>query len=206
MMRKRVIVSLMSILVVAMLMGGGSFAYFSDTETSTSNTIQAAVWDFTENPIDPPEFPLLIENAKPCEEYQAIVAVNSLVSHELPIWLRVTNIVTDDGINSEPEEAAGGVGVYDIDNRISFDLGLDTDLDGQVDEVLIAFERNIKLGDVEGYYIPLGAWGDHQTINVHLSFHLQSDTPNQYQGDRCTFDYEFFSTSGPAPSPQFELP
>jgi predicted ribosomally synthesized peptide with SipW-like signal peptide len=205
-MRKRVIVSLMTIVVLALLVGGGSFAYFSDTETSTGNTIQAAVWDFTEDPIDPPGFPLVIEDAKPCEEYHAIVAVNSLVSHELPIWLRITNIVTDDGINSEPEEAAGGVGVHNIENWIDFDVGLDIDFDGQVDVVLIAFEDDVKLGQVEGYYIPRGVWGDHQTINVHLSFHLQSDTPNLYQGDRCTFDYEFFSTSGPPPEPKFPLP
>jgi predicted ribosomally synthesized peptide with SipW-like signal peptide len=47
---KKVLFSVMSLMVVVGLVGGGAFAYFSDTETSTANTFTAGSLDLAMNP------------------------------------------------------------------------------------------------------------------------------------------------------------
>lgn len=64
-MKKKVVLSLMGILVVASVIGGGAFAAFLDPETSTGNTFTAGTLDLKTNDADGVTQTLYATNMKP---------------------------------------------------------------------------------------------------------------------------------------------
>lgn len=201
-MKKRILLSVTAIALVLGLVLGGTFAYFSDKEVSTGNTLTAGIVDLEIGGIS--ELPVSLEDMKPCDwEYVPVRLKKGPGSNDGPAYMHIKNVRTNDG--DRPESETGPVGRHDIDNWITVDLIIDTNgnqaYDEGVDEVIIPADAHIKLGDLECIWIPLG-WVD-APLDFLLSFHLQAETDNRYQGDQCTFDIEFLMTdhNSPAPTP-----
>ena len=114
---KRLLISLLTILVVAGLVGGGAFAYFSDTETSTTNTFTAGTLDLkvdidqtgNENYVDDPNvnFSTIVSNAasnlKPGDSQTFNIGIQNAGSIAGIPTIKLIGIVNDENGLIEPE-------------------------------------------------------------------------------------------------------
>jgi spore coat-associated protein N len=184
---KAILMSLMVVALVGGLVGGGMFAYFSDTETSTGNTFTAGTIDISINPETQ-----IISNGtqqefKPCEWGYLTITVTNDGQNPADVWKKIDGITGEQGTQSEPEEEAeqGGIILPTVD-----DFEFDLTVDGQV---IISEENAVPLADVVGKYIYLGELAPGASIVVEQSFHLlDTGVPqNGLQGDIAIIDETF---------------
>lgn len=171
-----------SVLVIglaASVAGAGTFAQFSDTETSASNTIQAGTLDLT------PDGPAAIldssvaSNMAPGSLAASSLDVTNDGSIDGDLDLKVKNVANNEGNNPESETDTSSPG----------DLG---------DEVFVAVsvDGTVALNDtannLDGSFAndvaTLAANGG--TSTVELQAYLPSTAGNDVQGDEVTFDLE----------------
>lgn len=232
-MNKRIVLSSLSLISSVALVAGATFAFFSDTETSSGNTFTAGTLDLKVNDHDVVGT-LVTLTAKPSEDTQPeIIELKNIGTNGGIADLHFTNVVNTGGTNTEPECIAENgswtspngpcvspIAVADdVSTQIGVDIGYDLDGNGTVeeDEYLIWTDGGAS-GDIEPGEL---AWGDnldpHNIVatldelnsesfdlgylvgagpgagprTLILSFHLDGDTGNQYQGDVSTFDIKF---------------
>lgn len=197
-MTRKIITSLLVITVAATLIGLGTFAYFSDIETSRGNTFTAGTLDLLVNGKNDPEVGTTVTLGNMCPSQHAWVPVD------------LTNDGSQDGIadihyasvvdseptsDTEPETEAEKVGgdKYDISNWIVVDIWYDANNNGVVDggEVIVPESWDVRLSKIISNNYDLGLLKAKETRKVYLSFHLHRDTPNEYQGDMSTFVIDF---------------
>jgi len=205
-MNKKILISLSVIGAVAAIAIGGTVAYFSDTETSTGNTFTAGTIDLAvndQNPLDSAVF--TVEDVKPCEETEPVrVTLSNVGTNDGIVDLHILPGVHSEGIDSEPEcEAECGPGFWkdneckrgwgacdalneNICKRIEYDFCYDSNDNGECDEE-----------DIHGYLEPCqNIWlgrllAGENTRYLWISYHLDENAGNKFQGDTCTFDIEF---------------
>ena len=197
---KKILVSLSIIGVVAAIAIGGTIAYFSDVETSTGNTISAGTIDLVVNNKNPFDAAVVtLYGVKPSEELPLIVVrLRNIGTNEGIADLHIVSGVSDEGIDSESEcEAEGKVWNEEdricegeeilhenICEKIIYDYCYDSHRDWKCDD-------KDSQGIIEpSQDVDLGVLGP-GTRYLWLSFHLDEETGNEYQGDTCTFDIEF---------------
>jgi len=203
MISKKVLASIVIIGLLAFAMGWGTYSYFSDTETSRDNYFVAGTMDLELSVGEDYKNPwsgaiVALEDMKPCEWEYKEVWLHNVGDNPGSLWMHIFNVRGDDYINTDAEREAGGIGVYDIYNWITFDLKI---LE-PAEKTIIHPDDHIKLGDIRCIWIPLGDMAPSQVIRIQLSFHLQEETDNRYQGDRCLFDMEFLLNQVGAPPPK----
>ena len=208
---KRIIFSLMTLVAVLTVSGAGSFAYFSDTETSTGNTFTAGtldlkVWEPDSSWVDDPNVPVLISagyldseigdiinNLEPGGEGTFIVPIRNDGSVDGEAKLQFTNLVDyENGVN-EPECVAEG-GSWSGET-CSIDLG-DGELSQYLDVVVYygveEKARGTLLALVAGGVIELGDLTANTEENVVMVFSIDYETVgNDIQGDSVSFDITF---------------
>jgi spore coat-associated protein N len=200
---KKIMMSLFTIAIVGALIGGGTFAYFSDTETSTGNTFQSGTIDFEMDNGEGVPVQITLEDMKPCDWAYYGIRLHNLGTNDGPLYLHFDVTEHYDVAASEPEterEAElGGAPIDDIENHITVDLTL-VDEDGN-EYVIIARDDDIKLGWLDCKWIPLGWFGGEFCTYKYLllSFHLQADTGNEYQGDGVQFTINAYMTDHNSP-------
>jgi len=215
---KALLMSLVAVALVGGLAGGGLFAYFSDTETSTGNTFTAGTIDITlEGDIGEAVHASIPQDFKPCETGYLIFTITNVGENPADLWKLIYGVVDDGGILSEPEEVAeAGCPVDDISSVVLFDLWIENDTNpddhdfnpDQGDVMLIPESEGLTVGDVADHYIYLGVLDPTESMTIVQSFHLAGDAGNEYQGDTFTFNEDFYAqqvVGGVAP-PQPELP
>ncbi len=206
--------SLMLIALVASVAAGGTLAFFSDTEKAQGLFASGTI-DIEVNDQNPWSESVAFKDMKPCDwEYQKFT-IRNVGTNEGPVYLHLNVTGNGDALNavgapivSEPECVAengtwtnpngpceGRTEISDIQNHITIDLTID-------DSVMISPDDHVKLGDLHCHYIPLGWLGTSDPIEVELSFHLQAETGNAYQGDMVSFEIEFYMTDHNAPPPE----
>jgi len=194
-MNKKILASLIIIGILGFALGWGTYSWFSDTEKSTGNMFTAGTIDLVVNDENPLQSALvMLEDMKPCEEKNVTIKLHNNGTNPGDAWMRIINVKGDDGINTEPEEEAGGVGVFDIYNWIVIDVYID-------DKVIIHPADGITLGDIRRIWLYLGNLEPCTEYNLTISFHLKAETSNKYQGDKCTFDIVFLLNQKGAPDP-----
>jgi predicted ribosomally synthesized peptide with SipW-like signal peptide len=129
----KIMISLMTIALVGILIGGGVYAYFSDVETSTDNTFTAGTLNLEVGVNDPTTANITVSNLKPTDTGNAAnwLTVNSgSISGNLTI--AISAITNDENTLTEPEidagdntPAAGELGTY-----LKVAVWLDMDKDG----------------------------------------------------------------------------
>ena len=219
---KALLISLVAVTLVGGLVGGGLFAYFSDTETSTGNTFTAGTIDIDlAGDIGMAVHGSINEDFKPCQTGYLIFQIENVGQNPADVWKLIKNIDDTGGILSEPEEREeegvnyDGDGVADdpiddISTQIKFDLWIDNDADptdhdfdagvdgiwGTADDgdtLLIHEDDGWTVATVANNYIYLGVLEPGETMNVVQSFHLSGDAGNVYQGDECEFDEDYYA-------------
>ena len=228
---KKIIFSLMAILLAVGLVGAGAFAQFFDVETSEGNVFTAGTIDIEVNEENPLESVLVeLEDMKPCEYEEVFVRVTNVGTNPLNLWKHVGEIECDTGLlaypvgapvcSSEPEyEAEGGPDAWSpIDNIcdwILVDMWIDVNdngvFDDGIDMMILPIEIGVPLSGIECDWVPicyeevyiLPPLGPGETIVIVQSYHLHPDAGNEYQGDCCTFTITYYAEQlgGPGPSP-----
>ena len=70
---KKIIGLTIAVLLIIGLVGGGTFAYFSDTETSTGNTLTAGTLNLQVGAADPVTDKVTLANIKPTDSGNAAI-------------------------------------------------------------------------------------------------------------------------------------
>jgi len=212
-MNTKILASLIVIGLVASTIGLGTYAYFSDIETSTGNTFTAGTIDIAIDEQNPWVGRYSLEDMKPSTWKYIEFDIKNVGGNPVVLWKHLRVMGTDTGKVTEPECTDQG-GLYaspegpcawnnpdknDIDTKIDYDLIVG-------DKIIFAPEEHIKISDINSMWMPLGTLAQGDTIHVKQSYHLESDAGNEYQGDVMTFDIEIYGEQllGPGPSESTE--
>jgi predicted ribosomally synthesized peptide with SipW-like signal peptide len=186
--RRTIGLSLLVIGMVFAMLGFGSWAVFNDTE-SGSATVGAGTLDLE---LDAGAVvPGTVGDLKPSEwHYLGPFLLENVGDNPGVLDLHFMNIVDSGGDSTEPEEEAEYPGpIDDISNWIDVDWCVDDDTNGECNCTGAVVG---KLGDIESMVIDLDTTlvAD-QEVELWLSFHLEREAGNEYQGDYTEFDIEF---------------
>lgn len=197
MLNRKILTSLLVIAVVAVMVGMGTFAYFSDSETSTGNTFTAGTLDLQVNGRDDSNVGTLVTiEAKPSQrKVVGPIKVHNKGTNSGVLDLHFNNVVDLENGIVEPEQdyytANNITERNDISNALFVDLMVDYDGDDVIDETLIP-DFVVTLGALKSRTLdfpkpipPSNTW------YIYLSFHLCSNVGNWGQSDKTTFDIEF---------------
>jgi spore coat-associated protein N len=215
---KKILGLTIAIVLIIGLVAGGTWAYFSDTETSSGNTFTAGTIDIAVNGENPwqGEGYFTIGDMKPCDAVYIDFTINNVGENEVDVWKHLDideEYLEKGGVMTEPEcEAEGGdwdfanqvcVGNTAIDDIASF-INYDLIVDG---EVIIDLEDDIQITDIDCFWIYLGKIEPGEDMEVTQSYHLDETTGNEYQGDSMRFLIELFAQQirGCPPPPGTEL-
>jgi len=194
---KKILTSVFMIGLLAFGLGWGTYSYFSDTETSTGNVFTAGTIDITVTG----EGYTWSEGAKladmkPCDTKVFTFVINNVESNPVHVWKRITNIVCGQGEQTEPEteeETAFGVR-YWLPPYILYDMRIPSV------KWIIHPDQQIRVDNINGFWIYLGTIPGHGTMTVEQSYHLSSwkdaaelEVTNWAQGDTMTFDIELYA-------------
>ena len=208
---KGVLVSVLCIGLVAMLAGAGTLAYFSDTETSTGNTFTAGTLnlkystDGGETWQDGTNAYFTFSNVAPGDPVLPTKTMTFTLKNDGTIdaeSLKVTWAVTDDEPtdDTEPEEDAEtniGKDIYDISNKTTVVIYYaGTNVTDAVDNAVGDDKAPLYLSELNGktYDFEDGAgvvFAAGVTKNLVMTLTLESNTDNEYQGDRSTVNMTF---------------
>jgi predicted ribosomally synthesized peptide with SipW-like signal peptide len=209
----KILVSVLALALVGALAGGGLFAYFSDTETSTGNTFVAGTIDISlTGDIGSPVHHTFVD-FKPCETGYLIFEITNDGVNPADVWKLIHNVI---GTNSIPS-GNGDPLVNNIETVILFGMWIEGgDVWGPSptdyhtfdpdDTMLLDEALGLHVDDVAGSYMYLGTLAPGETISIVQTFHMEGDTGNWAQGDQMEFDEEYLAQQTTAPSPAPELP
>ena len=201
---KRILISLMSIALVGALVGGGIYAYFSDTETSTGNTFTAGTLDLevdNENPWT--STAVTASNMEPgVATIPVDISCENIGTLTGDLYMRITG-VTDTGgtetyacgapisgnVTSEPECAAE----IALGNRVDA-ISAQITLSCEVDASPVGGLNGVLLSAVPGTWtlIQDDLAGSGGTITLSIGGTLGIGATNEYQGDVSTFTIELY--------------
>lgn len=207
--------SVVVILVVSLFAGAGTFAYFTDTETSTGNTFTASsaspdlILQWPVPPYNIPEntyddetgkpLPTLFDSIgdiKPGDSGETIVHVNNYGDMDSTLYFKITDVENNENGCIEPEQEAGDdpsnstgeLGEHLLITVLYGDEGWSRDryYKAIIDETLNSLEDNPQeLGELV-YEDEIRNGKD-----IIIQWTLPVSTTSMVQTDKVTFDIEF---------------
>lgn len=199
---KRLAQSLFIITVLALATLRLSSAFFSDTETSSGNLLQAGKIDLLINDTNNPETVVDLQDLKPGDE-RIVPKIIEVDDNDAWVWMHLVSYASSQGISTEPEneEEANvwGGPKHDIENYIYYDLGFEG-----ADPQIISLANQVRFPDAFSCWIPLGEIEGGVPYTLNQSFHFDADVTNWAQGDELSFIEEFYavqSRNNPNPVP-----
>lgn len=216
--RKRLLLIVVMIGIATMLIGAGTYAYFSATVSTetinfTAGTIDLQVDDNPNWGTDTSSFNSTLQDLKPCMKEWINISVNNTGTNPMYVFLNVCNITSGGGLHPESEKGEDPDNTINmIEKVILFDLyenstAIIEDDDGYV----INHTPTIGVGgppdqdwatkSVGCKYIALNLsvadeyyeWQPGEVHAVNMSFMLACNTTNWAQGDYMTFNVTLFA-------------
>jgi len=196
-MNKKILASIFVIGMLALAMGWGTYSFFSDTEKSTGNVFTAGTIDIAVDGQNPwtNTYSAELSDVKPSENRWIEFVITNVGGNPVKVWKRITNIVCAQGIQTEPEiEEEAGTPRYWLPPYILYDL--------KIPGVrwIVTQEQQIRVDNINGFWIYLGEIPKDGSMTVEQSYHLSSwkdapelDVTNWAQGDTMTFDIELYA-------------
>jgi len=211
---KKILGLTVAALLVMGLVGGGTWAYFTDVETSTGNVFYAGTLDLNVAGEDDPDVtPTLIglnlTNMKPGDEQIATITLSNIGTLEGNAKIKFTSVVgTSEGTKPEPEtsdELESGsyvieeIAVLDVDNpqlyvKVEVTWGAAPVSLGT--ESLTDNNDYFDIAELEDVSITLGDLGSTagtpKDLVIKLTLDTADETGNVFQGDKVAFDLAFY--------------
>ncbi|MFC1965528.1 TasA family protein [Chloroflexota bacterium] len=175
-------------LMVMGLIGGGTWAYFSDPESTTGNVLAAGTLDLEVDSQNPwTTASISITNIAPGDTTaNTTINLENVGNLAGDVYVRINSFTDAGGDNPEPEQDAESEGATDnISTQLLVNASWDgitpvTNLDGSTIDYVD--------GTWSGNYGSLAASG---TTTLEINTSCNSTAGNIYQGDNCTFTIEF---------------
>ncbi len=223
---KRIAISVLTITVVALVGFAVTRAFFSDTETSTGNTITAGSIDISVDDENPwiAQFPDEITDMKPSYVRWTRHVVKNVGTNPVKLWKHIKDVETSENQISEseqdwydqhPDELDSGE-KNNIDEFIEYDMyiGGTVEGDGVTPEnnwfgghnvngqVIIDEDDGITVADINSLFVYLGEVAPGDEIVVWQSYHMKDETGNWAQTDTLSYTIEFYAeqVNGTGPS------
>src|SRR3990172_5260072 len=178
---KRILVSLLTIAIVAVVGFAVTRAFFSDTETSSGNTITAGTIDISVDNQNPwsVQQPGTIADMKPSYVRWTRHEVKNVGTNPLKLWKHIKNVTTDNNGWSQ-SECSNANGTWtapnlcdepdstdNIDEFIEYDMYIGGTVNGSSDNnwlggtnsggtVVIDEDDGITVADIESVFVFLG--------------------------------------------------
>lgn len=192
---RKILLSLITIVVVSAAVVKGTQALFSDTETSTGNTFAAGTLDLNleGNDIDVAIFN--VTDAKPGDSGADVWTVDNVGTINGYLDLHSLTLTDDDNSCNEPEglvDGSCGAGEGELSANMTVNLFIDVNGDGIFD--VVDGDTTIYGGALSGIAsdydqdIPLDA-GD--TKYISLAWEISALTDNAIQSDSTQLDTTF---------------
>lgn len=189
----KIFASLLVIGAVLGIAGAGTWAIFTDDEQSTGNTFTTGTIDISVDGQNPWTKSYQVTSTegcgtgqtkttklKPCYIGYIEFPVKNVGDNPANVFLSLDNVVDSNVVISEPEHEEDPTDQEnDISNHISIDLNgkwLDETLNG-----------------IQGDKLYLGHFQPDEEKKVSISFHLDINAGNEYQGDQSTFDINLYA-------------
>lgn len=190
----RMLTSILTITVVLGFAVHGIWAYnFGGVDSIDTNT--GNVIDIMVNGQNPWSENYAIGPADPGYTGRINLTIRNIGNSPADLYLKLYNVTDSDVIRSEPEDKAEELigEKHDISKRIrvGIDNGLDLD------------DKGI-LKDIAGQSINIGKIDIDDTVHMSITFHLEEDAGNEYQGDQSKFDISL-SAIASEPSDKTEM-
>jgi len=196
---KKILGLTVAALLVMGLVGGGTWAYFTDVETSTGNTFTAGTLDLevdSENPWTSTgvTVPAMAPGAAAVPVDITCENVGTLTGD---LYMKITNVTDTGGTINEPECVAEGGTWTSPDGPCTGNTAVDgistqITLSCKVDTVAVAALDSVLLSAVPGTWTEIEADLAPGSITLSLGGSLGSGATNEYQGDVSTFDIELY--------------
>jgi spore coat-associated protein N len=193
---KKILIALMSIIITIGLVGLGTYAVFSDEDTSEDNTFAAGTLQLSVEGESEANESYTWENIKPGESagWEGVTS-----PWRLGLYWEVKNTGTLDGILTvsvedivdEYWDGTGDPGDLSSLNRIvagSGDPKLSTQLRPQVRVNGVWKTESSGLHNLNPFTIDLDAG---ETVTIAIAWGFQENAGNEYQGAKSTVDFNF---------------
>lgn len=183
--RKIAMLAIAAMFAVA-LVGGGVYAYFNDTETSTGNQFTAGSLDLVLGGSGSTS--MSFSDLAPGSSGASSMMISNDGSIAGALSLTVQNMVDDEGIGWEPETNTAAPG--DLSANVDIAVFIDADGDGVQD----AGESSIwtgKLSALASVSASLGNLAGSASTYIGIAYSVATSVGNDIMGDIVTFDIVF---------------
>ncbi|MGB9793120.1 MAG: TasA family protein [Thermacetogeniaceae bacterium] len=177
-MKRKYLAVIVGVLFLAALVGAGTFAYFSDAESSlgnsfTAGTLNLAVGD--ESPNNSPDFTLA--NVKPGDSGAITYVLKNVGTIDGYLDIADVTVVNDGGVNTEPEGNTTG----DLGAKVTVKASLD-------DETFYTGTLNGFANALYNLNKEIAAGG---SSTLKIEWNVPSSVGNEIQGDIATVGMTF---------------
>ena len=199
---KALLISLVAVTLVGGLVGGGLFAYFSDTETSTGNTFNAGILDLQLNDGDPDAWAdgadvtwSSAPDWKPGQSVTGVLEMRDGGTGDIGwIGIKPVNVQVPTGpadyadkiiiTNFSMQENGGGNQSIGNIASLMANWGIWGPADGELTLADFASGNFYFYTEPTDWVLQPGV----NTVSLTMTFEFDSEAGNPYQGAVCTFD------------------
>ena len=195
---KKILGLALAAFMVMGLVGGGTWAYFSDPESS-AGSFAAGTLDLTVDGENPwATGAINVGTLAPGDHSgNTTITCTNTGNLEGDLWLRIRNVATDEGdtsvlrASSEPEAVAEGypgaqTPTTDIDTMLALNCEVDS-VAGGLNGLTLTTANTTTWEKIKDNWTS-------GSVVIEIGATLNSTATNDYQGDNCTFDIELYLT------------
>lgn len=182
-MSRKVLIALLGVLLVAALAGAGTFAAFSDVETSTANSFTAGTLDLKINDADGASIPALftVSDVKPGDSGTATYTLKNSGTIAGYLDLSGITMTNTEGTNTEAEVNTAEPGDLGANMNVTVTIGTTTVYTGPLASMAGAYDLDIALGAggsttlIIAWSVPGTVGNDIQGDVTNLAFTVELD-------------------------------
>jgi predicted ribosomally synthesized peptide with SipW-like signal peptide len=186
---------LTSLILIGLAVSGvafGTYAYFSDTETSTGNTFTTGTIDIKIDGQNPWTDKFYLSDMKPSEVGYITFNIQNVGTNPVNVRKHLTVTGTSGGIHPESELVEDPSDtINNIHEWILYDLSVKVPIaDNPKGWYQTIYDEDVTIANINSQHIFLGMIPVGGHMIVTQSYHMKADTTNWAQGDKMTFDIE----------------
>jgi spore coat-associated protein N len=184
--KRKIAMLLVSATLAIALLGGGVYAYFSDTETGAGNSFTAGSLDLVLGGTGSSS--IVLTNLAPGMNGAGSMELRNAGTIGGTLSVSAINMVEDEGVAWEPEVDVAAPG--DLSKNVDVTIFVDADEDGAFD----AGETTLwtgKLNTLPGNNVNCGTLAGSDSVYIGMYWSIDTSVGNDIMGDITTFNLSF---------------